>query len=108
MGEQGEEGNARPSVAEKGFRAKSSAGHQPESFVVCSVTWRPGPLQNLSLLLMLLLLLFVYAHATMCVEVRDEFVGLVFPFYFMWVPGTEVRASGLCQGKLCLLTEPSP
>lgn len=82
-------------MAERGFRAKRSTGHQPESFVVCSLKWRPGSLQKLSLLLMmLLLLLFVYAHATMCVEVRDNFVGLVFPFSFMWVPGTEVRASG--------------
>lgn len=73
MGEQGEKGDVRPSAAEGGFRAKRSTGHLPKSFVVCSLKWRPGPLQKLSLLLMLLL--FVYAHATVCVEVRDNFVG---------------------------------
>lgn len=31
--------------------------------------------EKVIVLLMLLLLLFVYAHATVCVEVRDSFVG---------------------------------
>lgn len=97
MGEQGEEGNARPSAPERSFHAKRSAGHQPEFCGMFAEVEARTPAKVIAAVNVVVVVICVCPCYSVCGGQR-QLCGF---------QGQKLEHQA-CQGKLCLLSEPFP